>query len=325
MKWYENVVNVCMGIQAGERVLLITDQALHKEQDQLAKTIQAIGPAELRRWTLPEAERPLKVAPAEILEAARTFDAGIQFLGHTSTAEQPYRLSLVQATADGGKMRFGVGLNIDQAILKHELMADYNEIAAITWKLHDALQGRSDVQITSPLGTDLKLSIKDRIIATDPGVMREPGFHNLPSGECYMAPIETSANGLLVIDKSFPGIVIKEPIRLTFKRGRVVDIQGGKEARQLEAQIAAGEKQPLGEGCRTIAELGIGTNPHARITGNVMTDEKVMGTIHIAIGHNAVPPYNGKNRAPIHLDGVMGQPTLIVDGRTLIDNGKYLV
>ena len=325
MKWYENVVNVCVGVQPGERILLITDQALSKEQDQLAKTIEAIGPAELRRWTLPENERPLKVAPPEILECARTFDAGIQFLSYTSTEEQPYRFSLVQATADGSKMRFGVGLNIDQAIFDNELMADYQEVADITHKLYDFLQGRSDVHITSPLGTDLKLSIKGRQVAVDPGVMRTPGFRNLPSGECYVAPIENSANGLLVIDKSFPGILIKEPIHLTFEKGRVVNVAGGAEAKQLLEVITDAETKPHGEGSRTIAELGIGTNPYARITGNVMTDEKVMGTIHIAIGHNAVPPYNGKNHAPIHLDGVMGSPTVTVDGAPLIDNGTYLI
>ncbi len=325
MKWYENVVHVCMGIQPGERVLLITDQALAKEQQQLAQTIEAIKPTELRRWTLPEGERPLKVAPPDLLECARTFDAGIQFLASTNTEEQPYRFSLVQATAEGGKMRFGVGLNIDQAILDNELMANYEEVAAITNKLYEFLQGHSEVRITSALGTDLTLSIAGRQVAVDPGIMRTPGFRNLPSGECYVAPLEDSANGLLVIDKSFPGILIKEPIRLTFDRGRVADIAGGQEASQLLAQVTAAEKMPHGEGSRTIAELGIGTNPYARITGNVMTDEKVMGTIHIAIGHNAVPPYNGQNHAPIHLDGVMGGPTLTIDGQVLIDGGKYLV
>ena len=67
------------------------------------------------------------------------------------------------------------------------------------------------------------------------------------------------------------------------------------------------------------------TNPNARLQGNVLTDEKVMGTVHIAIGHNALASYGGQNRAPIHLDGVIGQPTLVVDGETLIENGKYLV
>jgi len=325
MEWYDNVVHVCMGVQPGERVLLITDLALAKEQEQLANTIKAIGPAALKRWTLPENERPLKIAPPDLLETARTFDVGIQFLGSTTTAEQPYRFSLMQATSEGGKMRFGVGLNIDQAILEHELMADYQEVAAITNRLHAFLQNCSEVHITSPLGTDLTLSITGRIIATDPGVVRTPGFRNLPSGECFVAPLEDSANGLLVIDKSFPNILIKEPIRLRFEHGRAVEITGGAEADRLLAQIADGEKLPHGEGCRTIAELGIGTNPFARITGNVMTDEKVMGTIHIAIGHNAMPPFYGQNHAPIHLDGVMGNPTVTVDGELMIDNGKYLV
>ena len=325
MNWYENVVHVCLGVQPGERVLLITDQALASEQKLLAETIEAVGPSELITWTLPEDQRPLTVAPDDILEAARTFDAGVQFLGTTTVQEQPYRMSLIKATAEGGVMRFGVGLMIDQAIFEHELSADYKRIAEITYALHDFLQDRSNVHITSPLGTDLSFSIAGRQVAVDPGILREPGYYNLPSGECYVAPLEDSANGTLMVDKSFPGILIDEPITLIFEAGRVTDIQGGSEADQLLAQIETGEQQAHGEGCRTIAELGIGTNPDARITGNVMTDEKVLGTIHIAIGHNAVAPYNGENVAPIHLDGVMGEPTVTVDGELLIDDGKYLI
>lgn len=325
MNWYENVVNVCLGIQPGERVLLITDTDLSTEQELLAGAIESVGPAELRRWTLPEDERPLQTAPPDILECARTFDVGIHLLAHTSSEEQPYRLSLLQATSEGGRLRMGAGLYIDHAILENELSADYEAIARITYRLRDRLQGRSEVHIVSPLGTDLRLSIAGRQVAVDPGIIREPGYYNLPSGECYVAPLEDSAEGVLVVDKSFPGILIHEPITLTFESGRVVAIEGGEEARRLLRLIEAGEQKPNGEGCRTIAELGIGTNPAARITGNVMTDEKVMGTIHIAIGHNAVAPYNGKNHAPLHLDGVMGQPTLTVDDEVLIDKGKYLV
>lgn len=325
MKWQKNVVHVCLGIQPGERVLLITDEALHAEQQLLAETIEAIGPARLVRWTLPEKERPLQIAPPDILEYMRTFDAGIQFLASTTVAEQPYRLSLVKAAAEGGRIRFGAGLNIDQAIFTHELSTDYEQVAAITHKLYNRLQGKSRVRLTSPLGSDLEMDIGGRQVAVDPGVIRKPGYNNLPAGECYVAPIETSANGILVIDKSFPGILIKEPVRLTFEKGRVVDIAGGSEARELTRLIEEGESKPNGEGCCTIAELGIGTNPAARITGNVMTDEKVMGTVHIAIGHNAVPPYNGQNHAPIHLDGVMGDPTLTIDGSVLIEHGRYLV
>ena len=325
MKWYENIVNVCMGIQQGERVLLITDAILSKEQELLAKTIEAANPAQLVRWTLPEDERPLTTAPDHILDIVRRFDVGIQLLGTTSVEEQPYRMSLVKATAEGGTMRFGAGLYIDDAIIEHELSADYEEIADITHRLREHLENKEQVHLTSPLGTDLRFSIKGRQIAIDPGVVRSPGYNNLPAGEAYVAPIENSAEGILVIDKSFPGILIEEPITLRFEKGRAVDITGGVEAQQLIELIEAGEKKKNGKGCRTIAELGVGTNPSARVTGNVMTDEKVLGTIHIAIGHNAVAPYNGKNIAPIHLDGVMGYPTLVVDGVTLIENGEYLV
>jgi leucyl aminopeptidase (aminopeptidase T) len=119
-------------------------------------------------------------------------------------------------------------------------------------------------------------------------------------------------------------VVIDKPIRLTFGGGRVVSISGDTEAKKLKKIIRRAEKLPNGENTRNIAEFGIGTNPAARITGKVITDEKVMGTVHIAIGHNAMPPYNGQNVAPIHLDFVMDNPTLVVDGEVLIDNGEYL-
>jgi len=130
---------------------------------------------------------------------------------------------------------------------------------------------------------------------------------------------------VFIVDKSYPGILIQEPIRLTVEQGRVVDIQGGREAQRLLDMIQDGERKPNGEGCRVVCELGIGTNPNARLQGNVLTDEKVMGTVHIAIGHNALAAYGGQNHAPIHLDGVIGHPTLTVDGQTLIRDGEYLV
>jgi leucyl aminopeptidase (aminopeptidase T) len=325
MTWYDNVVHTCLGIQSGEKVLLITDDGMRDVRRQLEETVQEVGPSEVFSWILPESERPLKAGPPDLLERVRTYDVGIQFLSYTSSEETPYRLAVLEAIGEGGRMRLCAGFFIDEAILANEMAADYNEVADLTMKLHDALDGCSDVHLTSPLGTDLRFTITGRMIATDPGIVRKPGYYNLPAGECYVSPIEDSANGLLIVDKSFPGILIKEPIHLTFENGRVVDIRGGEEARELERMIEDGESQPNGEGCRTIAELGIGTNPSARITGNVMTDEKVLGTVHIAIGHNNNPFYGGQNTAPIHLDGVMGNPTLVVDGETLIENGRYLV
>ena len=217
-------------------------------------------------------------------------------------------------------------MQIDDKMLQNELSADYREIAAITQRLKERLQGKDKVHITTSLGTDLTCSIAGRDIKADTGLIHQPGqFGNLPAGECFVAPLEQSAEGVLVVDKSFPELVVKQPVHMVFEQGRVVAIEGGAEAQELLRRIEYGELLEHGENCRTIAELGIGTNPKARLTGKLMTDEKVMGTIHVAIGDNASPSYGGANEAPIHIDGVVGQPTLVVDGETLIENGDYLV
>jgi len=120
------------------------------------------------------------------------------------------------------------------------------------------------------------------------------------------------AEGVPVVDKSLPGLKLSEPVRLVFEEGKVVSIEGDPGAGYLERAIQEGEQEPNGERARTIAELGIGTNPQARLQGNLMTDEKIAGTIHVAIGRNDF--LGGKNLAPVHIDCVVSEPRLRVDG-----------
>ena len=323
--WAKNIVHNCMAIQPGERVMLITDAGMDKLHKALRAEIEAIGPGELWEFVLQDEQRPLTALPPDWLERIGTFDVAIELFAKSILPEElGFRIERVDNLA-GNHIRYAWGSKIDDAILENELSADYNEIGAVTNRLADVMKDAKDVHITTALGTDLRMSIEGRRVIPDSGLFHEPGkVGNLPAGECYVAPLEDSANGTLVVDKSFPDIIIKEPIYLTFKVGRVTDISGGNEARQLEAIIEKGEAQPDGEGCRTIGELGIGTNAMARLTGNVMTDEKVLGTVHVALGNNT-GSYGGVNAAPIHIDGVVGDATLVVDGKTLIDNGNFLV
>lgn len=325
-RWVENIVDVCMAIQTGEKVLLITDEPMAVMRQQLVERIVQVGPGELWTYTVADATRPLPHYPAALYELAGQVDVVLIFEHRRNPEiETPRALEMVEAV-ERGQARFASGPMINESILEHELSADYREIASLTNRLGDRLDGRSHVRITTPLGTDLAMDIAGRKVMRDTGLFHKPRDHgNLPAGECYVAPIEDRTNGVFVVDKSYPGILIDEPIRLTVERGRVVDIAGGREARQLEDMLREGERKPYGEGCRVVCELGIGTNPNARLQGNVLTDEKVMGTVHIAIGHNALASYGGQNRAPLHLDGVIGQPTLVVDGATLIEDGSYRV
>ncbi len=325
-QWVKNIVDVCMAIQQGEKVLLITDEPMAVMRQQLVERIAEIGAGELWSYVVTDATRPLPHYPALLYELAGSVDVVLIFEHRRNPEiETPRALEMVEAV-ERGNARFASGPMINHSILEHELNADYHQIADLTNRLGDELDGRAHARITTALGTDLEMTISGRKVMRDTGLFHKPRDHgNLPAGECYVAPIEDQTNGVFVVDKSYPGILIDEPIRLTVERGRVVEITGGREAQQLLAMVRDGERKPYGEGCRVVCELGIGTNPNARLQGNVLTDEKVMGTVHIAIGHNALASYGGQNRAPIHLDGVIGDPTLIVDGKTLIKDGDYLV
>jgi leucyl aminopeptidase (aminopeptidase T) len=324
--WVENIVDVCMAIQPGEKVLLITDEPMAIMRQQLVERIAAVGASEVWSYVMPDAVRPLKRYPETILALVEEVDVLLGFEHRRDPAVEMPRIIELFQTFERGHARFGWGPFITEDILEHEMSADYTEIADLTNRLGSRLDGRAQVRLTTALGTDLTLVISGRTVMRDTGLFHKAHEHgNLPAGECYIAPIENRTNGVFVVDKSYPDILVEEPIRLTVKDGRVTEIDGGREAQQLAAIIRDNEQKPDGEGCRVVCELGIGTNPNARLQGNVLTDEKVMGTVHIAIGHNALASYGGQNRAPIHLDGVIGGPTLIVDGDTLIRDGEYLV
>ncbi len=322
--WATNIIHTCMGLQAGEKVLIAVDEPLGFARDALQAEALKADPAELWTYTIPDAVRPFSEFPPRMLDLISQVDVAVRFLATIDTVKEGSAHIPLLRVARESKVRYGFGIYIDDGVLENELSADYQVIADLTLALADWLKGRTSVHITTPLGTDLRLSVAGREWQPDTGVLRGQGvLGNLPAGEVYVAPLEDSAEGVLVIDKSLPGLPLSEPVRLVFEKGRVTHIEGGEGAKYLEKTIAEGERKPNGEWSRVIGELGIGTNPKARLQGNLMTDEKVAGTIHIAIGRNIF--FGGENPAPIHEDGVVSQPTMWVDGELLIDGGQYLL
>jgi leucyl aminopeptidase (aminopeptidase T) len=208
-------------------------------------------------------------------------------------------------------------------MLEHELSADYQQVAHLSSALAHRLQGTSSIHITTALGTNLHLAVTGRRWHSDTGLFHEPGWGNIPAGEVFVAPVEESGEGVLIIDKSLPGLALAEPVRIVFEHGCAVAIEGGAGAAYLEEAFKRIDGQPNSEWARIIGEFGIGTNPKARLVGNIMTDEKVLGTIHVALGRTDM--WGGNNVAPIHLDGVVSHPTVRVDGELLIDNGRHLM
>ena len=187
-------------------------------------------------------------------------------------------------------------------------------------KLGDIIDKGKEVKIITKLGTNLTFSIEGRkAFGRDSGLFTKKGsFGNLPTGEIFVAPIEWTANGIYFVDASFAGIgELKSPIRIYVKRGHAVEIDGEK------ADVLAELLDSAGKEARNIAEFGIGTNEKAKITGNILEDEKVIGTCHIALGNNV--GFGGKTRVQLHLDGIIKNPAIFVDENKILDKGKFLL
>jgi leucyl aminopeptidase (aminopeptidase T) len=153
------------------------------------------------------------------------------------------------------------------------------------------------------------------------GLFSKPGaFGNLPAGEVAVAPVEDTAEGVLVIDGSLALLgVVKEPITLAFHKGTVTEITGGKEALELKKYL----KNLDDPNAYRLAELGIGINEKARIIGNLLEDEKALRTAHCAIGSNST--VGGKIISKTHIDGIILDPTLEVNGKTILSKGTVAV
>jgi aminopeptidase len=189
-----------------------------------------------------------------------------------------------------------------------------------------SLQDAAQIHITTKEGTDILLGVKDRIFSGDVGVSAGE-MCNLPCGEIYCAPLETEANGVVVFNASIGDIgLLKEELKVFINAGKITRF----ESKDAELVRRISELTNIDYEAKVIGELGIGINPGARITGNMLEDEKSLGTAHIAFGNNADFPGGGKNNSQIHRDFLFYRPTIevkYIDGskRVLIKNGGIVL
>lgn len=208
---------------------------------------------------------------------------------------------------------------LDETIAR-ALSADLKKMDQLGRKLFNVLNKGKVVHVKSENGTDIKLYICNRKpIIMNGAIDKKGSLDNLPAGEVSLSPTEGSSNGVVVFDGSCAGIgLLKRKIEIVVEKGYAVEINGGKDAPKLKRMLA-----PFGKQAFNIAELGFGTNEKARLTGSVLEDEKVLGTVHIALGNNSA--YGGKIDVPTHIDGIILKPTVFVDGNLILKNGKYLI
>ncbi|MDI7246685.1 MAG: aminopeptidase [Bacillota bacterium] len=302
-----------MGVAPGESVLVVTDEKLREIGYALWDQARSLGAEAMLVEMMPRA-RNGEEPPAPIAAIMKAVDVVLaptsKSLSHTAARRE--------ACAAGARIATLPGITPESMV--RTLSADYSRIAGVSRRVAGILTSGRTARVTSPSGTDITMSIEGREGHPDTGIYRLPGdFGNLPAGEAYIAPVEGSASGVIVVDGAMAGPgVLEDHITMRVEDGYVTEISGGRAARSLEDAIAH-----LGKPARNIAELGVGTNDRAVITGKVLEDEKVLGTVHIAIGNNV--SFGGTVDVPSHLDGIILKPTLVVDGVTVIENGVLRV
>lgn len=301
-----------MGLTPDETLLVVTDEvkrpiglALHEAGKTLCRESIFV---EMKSRELNGQEPPKAIA-----ELMKMVDVVVcptaKSLTHTNARREAVKLGVRVGTMPG----------ITAEIMERCLNADFNKIIELTHFVSDRMSGVKEVRITSEAGTNLTMRIEGRPVLPSTGVLREKGQSgNIPSGEVYIAPLEGTSNGKVVIDGSMAGIgMVQTPISITVVDGYATEISGGEEAQKLAAIL-----DRAGPEARAVAEFGIGTNYKAILTGMILEDEKVLGTIHIAFGNNL--SMGGKIAVELHIDGLVKSPDVYFDGQLFMKKGSLV-
>jgi len=304
----------CMGTQPDESVLIISDAKKREIGLSLFENAKKLGHHSMYVEMIPGKVNGEEPSP-HIAELMKKFHVVLcptsKSLTHTDARRDASALGARIATFPG----------ITKEVMIRGLNVDYHKISDLSLTLKEILEKGKKIRVTSKLGTDISFSIEGRNVFASKGLFHAKGESgNLPTGETFLAPVEGTAEGVFIVDGSMAGLGLVKNTNLTLKveKGFATEISGGKMAKKLIHML-----DEAGPEARNIAEFGIGTNHKAKLSGILLEDEKVLGTIHIALGNNK--SMGGSVAVPLHLDGVVKKPTVYLDDVLLMKKGKLLI
>lgn len=333
-----DMLQVNMGLKEGEKLLVITDLLtplqwsilegeelmLASERTMLARMVAEIAregypqcgvefylyPATGQSGTEPGEEVSRKMAQADVVIAITTYS-----LSHTDARQQ--------ACQSGARVASMPMFEPQMFYPGGPMAVDYRQVARDTQAIAELLTMAQKAVIRSREGTDLSFSLAGRPGQVDGGIYATKGtWGNLPGGEAYIAPVEGTAEGRVVVPKG-GSVDITEDMTFVFQGGWVREIRGGGKGgdrlRQLMQFDSDAEEHRRR---RNLAELGIGTNPNAKSPINLLEAEKIKGTVHVAVGDNA--HMGGQISCDLHEDFVIPQPDLILDDKPVIEAGQWV-
>ena len=316
-----SVIRTCLQIRPFETVLIVTDpessaigRALYEAAAEVTdRTLMMMMPTSHKKGSEP---------PDYVAELMRKQDVVIlatkSSLTHTKArinASRTGRTRIISMPGINENM-FSIG----------GMTADYNALQKEIAGLASIFRRKRDVRVTSPGGTDIRFSIGAKWRTDDNGICNRPGqVMNLPSGRVFVFPKEDTMNGIIVIDGSWEGNLMQEPIIMEVENGIVTNISESEISEKINS-IFAEVSKPLNKSkaalVKTVAEFGFGMNSRAKVVGNLLEDQVVRGAAHFVLGDNSA--YGGKNNIGLQMRGVILKPTIELQDIDLVKDGKII-
>ena len=320
-----NAVKVCLRVQPGEKVTVITDEATKEIAASMVRELEAVG-APYRAWVLEDlAPRPLGDLPREIVEDLETSQVSI-FAVQAQANELRSRMQMTDVV-NRRKIRHAHMVNVNRQIMLEGMRADFLKVDRISVKVVDMVRRAKQVRAKTPAGTDLVADLNPnyRWVKTS-GIISPDKWGNLPGGEVFTTPGEV--NGTFVIDGVVGdwlcakfGSLREHPLTIRVKGNRVVEAHSANH--DLESDFWS--YTHTDENSDRVGEFAIGTNIELKdVIGQILQDEKYPG-VHIAFGN----PYGAHTGAEwyssTHIDVVGRKFDIWVDDEQIMRDGKFLL
>ncbi|HKW60338.1 MAG TPA: aminopeptidase [Candidatus Dormibacteraeota bacterium] len=322
-----NAVRACLNIGAGDRVAIIRDRPRAEIAAAIEEEALSTGAA-VRAWTMEDVlERPATSFPHVLAKELHRFKPTASFyIGIGMPGELAFRQPMLDLLADELRCRHGHMIGINDAVMTDGMAVDYDEVYRVTRKVYDIVRQAMRITVNTSLGTDLVATFSPalRWIPSDGRYWEQGHWGNLPEGETFTCP--ASIDGELAAEEMGDWFtekygVLTPPLRLVIRSGRVVSVESPNP--ELATEVRGYLSQHPNS--NRAGEFAVGTNVGlGRIIGNFLQDEKFPG-VHIAFGD----PYGFETGAdwdcPSHVDALASHATVAVDGRNIMENGRFLV
>ncbi len=303
----ENLLKKSLDIKRDDSVLIVTDRRKERLGKKFYTACKKLSDS-VELAEKPVGKRNGEEPPKNIASAMKSSNVVIALTTHSLTHTDATRAAWKNGTRIASMPGFTESM-MSALLIEPGIMERRGR------KVHKYMEHADNVRITTENGTDIIFSIKNRIVYTDSGFIKnsEGDLGNLPAGEVSVSPIEGTANGVVVVGS----------MGSYAKSGTIVKVRGGLAYDVSDTTCKLAKIFNTVKNSRNVAEFGIGINPKARLIGNILLDEKVAGTCHIAFGNNV--NYGGKINSKFHADAILLKPTIFFDGKLVMKNGKLLL